>query len=262
MKNLFIATCLLPITSLLFAEELPPAADIFIESIDYNGNGCPAGSVAEYISRDGQSFSILYDSFYVDTDMKRGGFGLASRTCNLRILINIPEGWSYGLASMHTRGYASLDRGTVSKQSSNYKFVNGSGSPVNLGGWQKVGPFDNDFIATRPVPVNSINWSPCGNKDRALEIKTVISITKGFKHPGAQGLVTVDSQDGTMTDQYNITWKKCKKMEESSNETIISDIRDLMPRIIDEASATADLAKSLKRSSSKLRRLYNESNKV
>lgn len=223
----------------MVGQEAPDARDIYVESIDYSGNGCPSGSVAINISDDGKAFTVLYDSFYVDFENARNPTRIVV-TCNLGISLHVPQGWSYGLFSLDTRGYASLDRGVNGWQSATYRFPSQTGvKPINLGAWLGRGPFDDDYHAYKSIPLSSVKWSPCDGRSKLLAVKTDITLSKGYRSPRADGIVTVDSQDGELRDQYGLTWRKCTSGENDGNaESSLADIS----RLAHEAQAVADVA--------------------
>jgi hypothetical protein len=87
------------------------AADpISVQSLTYEGSGCPAGSVATNISPDGLSFTLLFDSYLAEVGptvpRKRG-----TRECTVDVLLQAPLGWSWAIVGVDHRGFASLGPG-------------------------------------------------------------------------------------------------------------------------------------------------------
>ena len=65
-----------------------------------------------------------------------------------------------------------------------------------------TGPYDNSYIFTDTIATADLVWSPCGGM-RNLAVTTSLEVT------GPNGLLTVDSIDGHLTQVYGLQWRRC-----------------------------------------------------
>ena len=196
-KTLLIISTLAPQTA--FAQGDPNPSEIKIRRFDFTGTGCPANSVAYDISEDGEGITILFDAYAVE---KTPGTSARERkSCDLRIAMTTPPGWSFALFSLMFRGYADLDKNAVGTQNVNYSF-GGSSTRVKLGKINIDGAFKDDYERLDTLPLNTLQWSPCRNRTQVFDLETSIAITA---KEGVSGYMTVDSLDGEISQQYELT---------------------------------------------------------
>ena len=76
----------------------PPTDHIVIDVITVNGSGCPAGTAAVAVSPDNTAFTVTYSDYLaqvgigsVPTDFRKN--------CQLNILVHVPQGFTYAIAS-------------------------------------------------------------------------------------------------------------------------------------------------------------------
>ena len=168
-----------------------------IESIDYHGNGCPAGSTSTGVSPDKQAATSIFSSF-----VAVAGPGTApgdeSRDCLMIVHVDVPAGWQYSLESVHHRGFAGLDRNVDGSRQSLYLI---SGSPAHVtppGRWQ--GEVSDDYTDEDVGPDNGV-WSPCGG-GQLLYIATQLEVDNHGR-AARGGQLTVDTID------TELQWKTC-----------------------------------------------------
>lgn len=189
----------------VFAES-PDPSQIFIEKIKYQGSGCRPGSVASQVAGDAQAFTLLFDNYVVDTS-NRGKPDPdsspepipAMKACNIAVDMHVPEGWSFALFSFDVRGFANLRKKATGFQRSAYFF---RGGEREIGRIEIKGPQEQDYFHRMISPLDQVEFSPCEGKVRNLMIRTSIRVQ-------GRGLLTVDSADGELKQQYGIAWRKC-----------------------------------------------------
>ncbi len=175
-----------------------------IKKIVYAGSGCPAGSVADNLSADKQTFTLLFDDYIAEV-----GPGISARNkrknCQINVLLDFPSGWTFAIADVDYRGYASLERGVTGIQQASYYFQ----GEVKTGTLSTTlrGPLDKDFLIRDSLALTALVWAPCGAK-RALNINSQIRLDSNSRH--ATGLLTTDSIDGSVKTIYNLQWKRCR----------------------------------------------------
>ncbi len=186
---------------------LAPSEPITIKSIAYNGTGCPLGTVAQNVSEDKQSFTLTFSEFVAEAGP---GISLADgrKNCIATMVLNVPGGWQYSVASFYYRGFLALDNGVKAEQSADYYFQ-GQGLTGRFG-TTKTGPFESDYVYNDNIGLASAVWSPCG-VERALNINAKIRVwnTSSSSYPGARGFITTDSIDGQIKQVWGITWRRC-----------------------------------------------------
>jgi len=71
-----------------------------------------------------------------------------------------------------------------------------------------TGPFADDYLRREQIPLNALTWSSCLS-NRAVNVRTSVSITGANSHNRKQGLMTVDSLDGELRQIYGLHWRRC-----------------------------------------------------
>lgn len=186
-----------------------PSSQIRINDIDYNGSGCPLGTVAQNVSDDKQAFTVTFSDYIAEA-----GEGISIRdgrkNCQLTLSLSVPAGWQYSIASFDYRGFAFLDRGMRADYRTNYYFQGDreTGTVTRTA----RGYYDDNFSFREELGLASAVWSPCG-VERALNINTAISVrnTNKRRYPYAEGVIGTDSIDGQIEQIWGITWRRCRR---------------------------------------------------
>lgn len=204
LKAIVIAFLL---SGLAVANESPNPTEISMEGISYQGSGCPAGSVASNLSSDAKAMTLLFDRYIVETQSESrptrfAPEGKARKVCKIDVRMRVPYGWSFGIFYVDFRGFADLRSDTVGIQRAAYHF---GGRKLLVGDYRLRGEYSNDYFYRYLAPVSSLVWSPCDvSRSKDLRINTSITVR------GVPGQMTVDSIDGELTQQYAMTWRRCR----------------------------------------------------
>ena len=177
---------------------------VYIRSLNYGGSGCPQGSVGQTIAQDRNSFTLIFDDYIAEV-----GRGISRRqgrkSCQITIDLKVPPGYQYSIADLDYRGYVSLDPGVMATQTASYYF---DGFREGRFTTSFRGPIDEDYRVSDSIELESGRvWSPCGS-NRLLNIKTAISLRS--RRRSGEGLLTVDSVDGRVTQIYGLRWRPCR----------------------------------------------------
>ncbi|MDI1446097.1 DUF4360 domain-containing protein [Polyangium sp. 6x1] len=203
-----VALSLLAFTAAIAAFSAEARADapqaFSIRDLKYSGPGCPEGSVAYLASQDAQAFTILFSKFYAEV-----GPGVdrddAQKRCNLKLLFDFPQGWSFAIEGGDVRGYAFLEAGLSGILRSTYSFP---GLPREERAFEMVfqGEMDDNYEKHDAVaPDRAV---PCTGR-KNLQIKTdALLDDRGAR--GKSGLLTVDSVDGVVRQTYRLRWTRCR----------------------------------------------------
>lgn len=199
---IFVSGLCLTAGSSVFASDAPEYVNI--KTIAHGGSGCPQDTVGQLVASDRKSFTLLFDEFVVeagpgvDANEKR-------KNCQISIDLEFPSGWTYSVVGFDYRGYASLDSKVDGKITSKYYF---QGSALHKEFSTTLdGSMDDDYLASDTFGVDAISWSPCGDT-RALNINTEIFVDNSRKKRN-YGLMTVDSLDGSVKQEYRLQWQRC-----------------------------------------------------
>ena len=191
----------------IYDDRYPDApASASIKNLTYNGSGCPLGTIAQTISSDKKAFTLLFDSFLAEV-----GPGVSIRegrkNCQIILDLDYPGDWTYAIAHFDYRGYMYLDKDVEATQAANYYFQ-GQQNTLTRDGTEK-GFKDQDYHFRHTIPVDGLNWAPCGVK-RALNVNTSIKLRNtNRRNRDNAGVITVDSQDGELSAYHALVWRKC-----------------------------------------------------
>ena len=193
--------CLLA-SSMAFAN--PQSEEIQIQGITSAGTGCPSGTVATDFSPDRKAFSLIFDEFLAEV-----GPGIdkeqRKRHCRVKIDIQVPQGWTPIVHELDHRGFAQVPPGIVAQHKRVHKITE---SPLTRRRFRDrfSGPFSDDYKLSDSVSQKIISFG-CG------ETKTwQIDVQVGFAKSSSdqEGLVTLDSLEGKLTQERGLSWKRCE----------------------------------------------------
>ena len=197
-----------PSTPLLTDDDTPRAPvlgpdpkKVYVESITYDGTGCPAGSVAQAFNAERTVFTLEYDAFVAS---KGPGVPLdeATKRCQVNLDLKIPQGWQYSVATVDHRGAMQLPRKMKATQRSTYYFE-GDGA-LATADTVYAGPVTKEYLIRDTLPFSTVVWSSC-DKVRPLTITTELELRGGIE----AGQITHDSTDGRNVTVLALQWQPC-----------------------------------------------------
>ncbi|KAJ3087154.1 hypothetical protein HK102_011706 [Quaeritorhiza haematococci] len=173
--------------------------------ISYGGSGCPQGSVATAFNNDRTAFTLIYDN-YVASSAPNVPLSESRKNCNLNLNMHIPQGYSYSVLALDTRGFLALDQGVSAYSQTGYYFQGELDDKTVQRRWD--GPINGDNYAVRDnFDQSNVVWSPCG-RSANVNIATSIRVDNSRNRQG-QGLMTADSTDGKVKQIFSFRWRKC-----------------------------------------------------
>lgn len=184
----------------------PPPDHMTIEVVTVNGSGCPAGTAAVAVSPDNKAFTVTYSQFTAQVGV--GALPTDFRkNCQLNLRLNVPQGFTYGIAQADYRGFAHLERGATGMERANYYFQ--GMSPTAYKSHSYSGPFSDDWQATDITELAAIVYHPCGEQ-RLFNINTELRVNAGSSDPATTtSFMSMDSTDGSVETTYHFAWKLC-----------------------------------------------------
>jgi hypothetical protein len=186
--------------------ETPPPDHITIDVVTINGSGCPAGTAAVAVSEDNKAFTVTYSDYLAQVGVGAGATEFR-KNCQLNLRVNVPQGFTFGIAQADYRGFAHIERGAYAVQKANYYFQGMSQN--DTASHRYNGPHSDSWQATDTTEIAAIVYSPCGER-RNFNINTELRVYKGTSDTTTTtSFVSMDSTDGAIDTTYRFSWKQC-----------------------------------------------------
>ncbi|MFD7872567.1 DUF4360 domain-containing protein [Streptomyces sp. NPDC059766] len=183
----------------------PPPDKIVITVATVNGSGCPQGTTAVAVSEDNTAFTVTYSNYLAQAGGNSDPTAFR-KNCQLNLVVHVPQGFTYAIASADYRGFAALESGASATQRASYYF---QGSPATAYRSHPFsGPLNDNWEATDSTDWAQLVWAPCGVQ-RNFNINTEIRVNAGTSSPGKVSFMTMDSTDGDISTIYHMAWKDC-----------------------------------------------------
>jgi hypothetical protein len=197
--------------------EPPPFQDVppdqmAIDLLTVNGSGCEPGTAAVAVNEDNTAFTVTYSEYLAMVGVGAGATDFR-KNCQLNLAVKVPSGFTYAIASVDYRGYASLAEGASGVEKASYYF---QGSPdTDEFTHNFTGPMDDNWTVSDVTDLESLVWAPCG-EIRNFNINTELRVTAGTSDTSTTtSLMTMDSTDGEIETEYHVVWKECPPGEGS-----------------------------------------------
>ncbi|MFI5589751.1 DUF4360 domain-containing protein [Amycolatopsis sp. NPDC051758] len=185
--------------------ESAPDQKITLDIKTINGSGCPAGTATASadVASDNTSFTVHYTNF---TAKAGGGASAldARKNCQINVLVHVPQGFTYAIASAEYRGFAHIESGSSALEQANYYFA--GTSPTARVRHTFPGPFHGVWRATDVTEVAELVFAPCG-EDRNLNINAELRADAGTA--GGTSYIEMDSEHASVDTIYHFAWKTC-----------------------------------------------------
>ena len=200
-----LLTAALPAHNPATGFEDPPPDKIVIKVATVNGSGCPQGTTAVAVSEDNTAFTVTYSDYLAQVGGNSDPTAFR-KNCQLSLVVHVPGGFTYAIASADYRGFASLQSGAKGTQRASYYF---QGSPnTEYRSHPFTGPYDDNWQATDETDWAQLVYAPCGVQ-RNFNINTELRVNLGSSSPSKVSFMTMDSTDGDISTVYHMAWKEC-----------------------------------------------------
>ncbi|TEB35227.1 hypothetical protein FA13DRAFT_1729046 [Coprinellus micaceus] len=177
-----------------------------ISSLGYSGTGCPSGTAHYVLSNDRTKVDVVFDRLYAEA-----GPGIAAnsnrRNCALTFGVNVPPGFTFGVASVGYKGFYKLDSAVTANQQSLYYFQ----SQINQATARSTltGPIGGAEYSYRDsFDLVSTVLSPCG-ASTVLIVNSEVRVSNSGNTKG-YGYIATDTLDTSLTQTLNFQWQTCK----------------------------------------------------
>lgn len=191
------------LTLAVLALSLSAEAQISLGQPSYGGNGCPAGSASVSLTGDGKTMSILFDSFSAEAGNTTGR-RIDRKSCNLRVPINVPNGYSVALIGIDYRGFNAIPGSGAYTQFDAEYFYAGYRGPRFARRFN--GPQSDSYLINNQLIATNLVWSPCGTQ---VIFGVNASATAMANAQMQQTMMIVDSADISAGIIYQFSWRRC-----------------------------------------------------
>lgn len=191
------------VLSAIIAASAVANAGISLGEPSYGGSGCPAGSASITVTPDGQTMSVLFDSFAAEAGNTTGR-RIDRKSCNLRVPVRVPNGYSVALIGVDYRGFNAIPgNGAYSEFRAEY-FYAGSRGPVFQKRFQ--GPQADSFQITNNLIATNLIWSAC-SKEVIFSVNAAATAMSNSRMD--QTMMIVDSADISAGILYHFQFRRC-----------------------------------------------------
>jgi hypothetical protein len=160
MPGKLASLILLSLAVVLHVVATPSAAGpITVQSLTYEGSGCPSGPAATNVSLDGSTCTILFDS-YVPQVGPAVPKKEHTRECTVDALLQAPVGWSWAIIGVDHRGFVDLPTGASATVRSSFRFNRQRADQQQAPPLEAHfhGQISDDYLLTTDTPPLQIDW--------------------------------------------------------------------------------------------------------
>jgi hypothetical protein len=204
MINTIAAAAMAMSTVVLPQAEVPPPGAVTIDVVTVNGSGCLLGTVSTAVTPDNAAFHAIYSDYVAQVGVGARPTDFR-KNCRLTLRVNVPEGFTYGIARVDHRGFVQLESGATGTERANYHFQGTAPPEFRSHTWH--GPVSDDWLATDEDL--QIVHRPCGESTN-LNINTELRVSAGTSDPKTTtSFMAMDSTDAYVATVYHFAWKRC-----------------------------------------------------
>jgi hypothetical protein len=169
-------------------------------------DACQGGTYSTISVSENGTISILFDNFQISTP---AGFqkSVETRSCNVQVPLNLPQGYSLGVYAVDYRGFTHLADKQQMELSVGYSVGRRNGG---RGFRRRIrGVYEGEFAFSDTLRPGILKRIGCG-EEAVLSISATLELKTGKKTPDA--MVVLDSIDGATPSGlvYRFDLKKCE----------------------------------------------------
>jgi hypothetical protein len=183
------------------ATDAAPSGNITVEVVANNGSGCAPGTATVYANANKTGFRVRYSDFLAEA----GGSAATTdrrKNCQMSILVTVPAGWTFAIASADFRGRARLYAGATGLHRTNYYWQGSSQSATAE--QEFAGPLHGFWATGDVAPV--LSYSDCGAQ-RILNVNTELRVDAGTST--GRSSMSMRAAEGDVDTLFNIQWGQC-----------------------------------------------------
>jgi hypothetical protein len=186
--------------------DAPPLDPITVDVVTVNGSGCPAGTARVVAESDNTGFRITYAAFQA----RAGGGANATdmrKNCQLGLVVRVPQGFTYAVASIEYSGRAHLEAGADALHRTNYYFQGSSDD--NAVEHTYRGPLRGRWDAADVTDVAALVFAPCGEQ-RNLNVNTELRVHAGDENAHRLSWISMRATEANIDTIFHLQWKQCR----------------------------------------------------
>lgn len=181
-----VAGTLLALTAVQ-SNAAPNKNSVFFKAPAIAGSGCPAGSTDFAITPEGDTLSVLFDSYSAEP---------GNKSCNIAIPVHVPNGLQVSTMTADFRGFV---EGKAELRRS-YFFAGQRTQPLKDKLHSKEG---DDYLVRDNLMTMTESWSKCG-QDVNMRINSRIRTKSG------NSSISVDSLDVSNGMVFHLEYRECR----------------------------------------------------
>ncbi|KAF2424425.1 hypothetical protein EJ08DRAFT_700780 [Tothia fuscella] len=219
LLSIAVSCIAFPFPSPLPNDAVPPPSDvkILVKDVKLQGSGCPATTGHASLDADGISMSVIFDKFSVQLGPNSQQVD-TYKTCILKVPIEFPTGFTFGMFEATERGHVQLDAGVLGNiHNELYQTGERACSVFDKPLIGEDGYNEDYFLQLDKASTGYFLCPKKGSTARNIitfYVKTSLNLQYDPKKPRVQGdtrtgLVTLDSTDTHYETEYHLQWKKC-----------------------------------------------------
>ena len=194
-----LALCL--VTPAQAAPAGTPDGVISVEVLAANGSGCAPGTARVDAQPDASGFRIRYFDFVASA-----GSGVdptaSRRNCQLGVLVTVPAGWTFAIATADYRGIARVPTGAAGLHRTTYYWQGSSDASRTEATFG--GPYHGLWSTRDAAP--ALSYLPCGQQ-RVLNVNTELRVDAGTSADRTS--MSMTSTDADIDTLFHLSWQRC-----------------------------------------------------
>jgi hypothetical protein len=185
--------------------DVAPPGPVTVKVMTVNGSGCPAGTASVRPTADNTGFTVVYSDFVASAGGRAAPTDFR-KNCQLAVLIDVPQGFTYAIAKAEYSGGINLAPGATSLEKSTYYFQ-GSADEVSAT-HAYSGGMRGRWYAVDAAEASEMVWAPCGVQ-RVLNINSELRVDEGTTSPGTTSSMSMRWSTGSVSTIYHLSWATC-----------------------------------------------------
>ncbi|WP_214618443.1 DUF4360 domain-containing protein [Actinomadura sp. NEAU-AAG7] len=178
----------------------PPAGSVTVQLVTTNGSGCPPGSVT--VDSTAERFRLRY-SYYLASAGGNSSPSDLRTSCQVSVRVSHPPEFTYGIARVENKGFASLEEGASGTLRSSYSILGRNPLPGRPRVIHGLYVDDWQFVDQSDIP--EVNVRPCGERGNTT-LATELSVDLGTSNASKTSFMFLDSSDSGLGSTYQFYW--------------------------------------------------------